>query len=150
MADNWYYVQKGNRQGPVSVRSNRRNDSEEKEELKPEDYIWKKGFENWKKIKEVDELKVHRSQWQVPPMPEVPETPEVELALKSFNPDERSAFIRIGTDRGEASFDYGPFTIKQLKQLYDEKRINGKTFVFIKGMKDFKILGRLLRLPGVL
>lgn len=139
MADNWYYVQKGNRQGPVSLEL-----IEEmiiKEELKPEDYVWKKGFDNWKKIKEVDELKFHPGSMATPPMPEVPVAPESELTLRSFNPDERSVFIRIGTDRGEASSDYGPFTIKQLKQLYNEKRINGKTFVFLKGMKDFKILG---------
>lgn len=138
MADNWYYVQKGNRQGPVSLEAIEGMIA--KEELKLEDFVWKKGFENWKKIKEVDELKVRPVSMATPPMPEVPETPEVNLSLKSFNPAERSIFIRIGTDRGETSSDYGPFTIGQLKQLYDEKRINGKTFFFAKGMRDFKIL----------
>ena len=43
MADNWYYVQKGNRQGPVAIEvieSLIKN-----QELKTEDYVWKKGFE---------------------------------------------------------------------------------------------------------
>ncbi len=33
--------------------------------------------------------------------------------------------------------------MKQLKQLYKENRINGKTFIFATGMKEWKVMGDL-------
>jgi hypothetical protein len=138
MTDNWYYVHNGNRQGPVAFEVLETMIS--KVELKNEDYVWKKGFENWKKIKDVPELQVC-SEPEASSIPEMPETPAHEISLSELGEDDRSIFIRIGSDRGGASSDYGPFSIKQLKKLNKENRINGKTSIFIKGMKDFKILG---------
>lgn len=142
MADNWYYVQKGNRQGPVDIQVIEAMIA--KQELGAQDYVWKKGFENWKKIKEVPELQAKEVP-ATPPMPSIPETPKApakeEPTLSKLAPDERCVFVRIGIDRGAQTSDYGPFTVTQLKQLYKENRINGKTFAFITGMKDFKILG---------
>lgn len=143
MADNWYYVQKGNRQGPVAVEVI--ETMIKNQELKSEDFVWKKGFENWKKIKEVPELNF--SETTTPAAPNLP--PEIskivfkEISLKDLKPDERVIFIRIGTDRGGAANDYGPFSVTQLKQLFKENRINGKTFVFTNGMKDWKLLADL-------
>ncbi|MFP5385401.1 MAG: GYF domain-containing protein [Bacteriovoracia bacterium] len=141
MADNWYYVQKGNRQGPVAIEvieSLIRN-----QELKTEDYVWKKGFENWKKIKEVPELEV-KTEAAGPDFPPAPEFPqEKELSLKDLNPDEKVIFIRVGADRGEAPTEYGPYSLNLLKKLFKENRINGKTEIFIKGTRDYKLLGDL-------
>lgn len=143
MADNWYYVQKGNRHGPVAIEVIETMIA--KQELKPDDFVWKKGFENWKKIKEVSELAAAPA-----PAPAVPATPQLppeiskvqfkDISLKDLHADERVIFIRIGTDRGGAATDYGPFSINQLKQLFKENRINGKTFVFATGMKEWKLL----------
>lgn len=143
MADNWYYVQKGNRHGPVAQEVI--TAMMEKQELKNEDFVWKKGFDNWKKIKDVGELQVSEStpMAAVPPAPELPPIEEKTINFKEINPDERIIFIRIGNDRGGAPSDYGPFNLKQLKQLFKENRINGKTFVFTKGMKEWRILADL-------
>ena len=46
MAENWYYVQKGNRQGPVDQDVILTMIS--KQELTSSDFVWKKGFDNWK------------------------------------------------------------------------------------------------------
>jgi hypothetical protein len=141
MADNWYYVQKGNRQGPVPQEVIEAMFA--KQELKSEDYVWKKGFENWKKIKDVPELEVKPEEPVAPSLPpklEVPPKLQKELSLQDLNPSERSVFIRIGSDRGTVTNDYGPFSVKQLKQLFKENRINGKTYIFATGMKDWKIL----------
>lgn len=138
MADNWYYVQKGNRQGPVAVEVLLTMISNQ--ELKADDFVWKKGFENWKKIRETPELEVQ----QTPAAPSIPLEMAApifkEISLKDLSPDERVLFIRIGSDRGGAATDYGPYSLKQLKQLFKENRINGKTYVFAKGMKEWKIL----------
>ncbi len=138
MADKWYYVMDGNRHGPVAIEVlvqmmiNR--------DLKVDDFVWKKGFENWKKIKDVPELEEKESpQIPTPILPEIKESVK-DLSLKDLNSEERLLFIRIGTDRGSASNDYGPFTLNQLKQLFKENRINGKTLVFIKGLKEWRFL----------
>ena len=140
MADNWYYVQKGNRHGPVAVEVIETMISNQ--ELKTDDFVWKKGFENWKKIKEVPELQVQNTPAPVdiPKAPEIPVIPTKDLTFKDIPEDDRAVFIRIGADRGGASTDYGPFSVKQLKQLFKENRINGKTFVFIKGSNDWKMM----------
>ncbi len=189
MADNWYYVQKGNRHGPVGVEvieSMLRG-----QQLQLEDFVWKKGFENWKKISEVPEL---QSQPAPAPAPKEPEAapvftppkqaatpkptaapaptpkpaaapapapkpaaaptpkpapapvhvePEKVFSLKDLNFEERAVFLRIGADRGSAASDYGPYSVKQLKQLFKEKRINGKTYLFSKGMKEWMLLADL-------
>lgn len=140
MSDNWYYVQKGNRQGPVGVEVISSLIS--KQELKSEDFVWKKGFENWKKIKDVSEFdKPAPLAAAFPPAPEV-HMEEKEFSFTSIQDhDDRLIFIRIGNDRGVAASDYGPYSLNQIKKLFKENRINGKTFVFTTGMKEWKVMG---------
>jgi hypothetical protein len=139
MADNWYYVQKGNRQGPVAIEVITTMITNQ--ELKEDDFVWKKGFENWKKIKEVTELQVESTpEPETFKAPEMPSAPKREITFKDLGPDERVVYIRIGSDRGGATTDYGPFNIPQVKKLFKENRINGKTFIFIKGSKEWKLL----------
>lgn len=168
MADNWYYVQKGNRQGPVAIEA--LAEMVAKQELKTEDFVWKKGFDNWKKIKDVPELQAAmkaepelRTVPAAPPAPaapapeptpvkaapanEFPAAPVMHKEEKEFSfisikdHDDRVIFLRIGNDRGGATTDYGPFSLNQVKKLFKENRINGKTFLFTSGMKEWKILG---------
>lgn len=141
MAENWYYVQKGNRQGPVSQEVIMSMIAEQ--ELNPSDFVWKKGFENWKKIEEVSEFEtIEKPQDNFPPAP-VMQMEEKPFSFAEMNESDRAIFIRIGNDRGGASSDYGPFSLIQLKQLFKENRINGKTFVFTTGMKEWKVMGDL-------
>ena len=144
MAENWYYVQKGNRLGPVEI--DVIQSLLMKQELRPEDFVWKKGFDNWKKIKDVSELTAtEREEITIPPVTisqaqvfnHIEEKP---FNLLELNQDERIIFLRIGNDRGVAPSDYGPFSVNQLKKLYNEHRINGKSFIFCSGMKEWKIL----------
>ena len=144
MAENWYYVHKGNRQGPVDqdvILTMIGN-----QELTPADFVWKKGFDNWKKIKEVTELQGADEAKAFPAAPVMnteKKEKEKEFSFIGMDEEERSIFIRIGNDRAGANSDYGPFSLKQLKQLYKENRISGKTFVFNTGMKEWKVLGDL-------
>jgi hypothetical protein len=155
MADSWYYVQKGNRHGPVALDVIKQMVANS--DLNSTDYVWKKGFENWKKIKELPELE-ERQVAPAAPVPPAPlRTPEVakspdhlgpkleykEVSLRNISPEERNMFVRIGNDRGLPPSDYGPFSLVQLKQLFKENRINGKTLMFIPGMKEWKLLGDL-------
>ncbi len=147
MAENWFYVQKGNRLGPVEI--DVIQSLIRKEELKPEDYVWKKGFDNWKKIKDVSDLSSsNEEELLIPPVTTTQTAKasteiEKKINLLDLNQDERIIFLRIGNDRGVASSDYGPFSVNQLKKLYHEHRINGKSFIFCTGMKEWMVLADL-------
>lgn len=143
MADNWYYVQKGNRHGPVAVEVIEKMMTNQ--ELKSEDFVWKKGFENWKKIKDVPELQPKLEEKPAFAVPEIPLPPVMKkvIHLKDFDPDQNVIWIRVGTDRGVPPTEYGPYSVNLLKRLFKEKRINGKTEVFIKGTEDYFLLADL-------
>lgn len=136
--DNWYYVQTGERKGPVAkgVISNLISESI----LGNEDFIWKKGMENWAKIKDTPDFNI-----TTPPIALEPsELPGViddgVSSLRDLAESENCIFIKIGADRGAQEVEYGPYSIETLQKLFDQKRINGKTFVFIKGMKNWSVL----------
>lgn len=139
MADNWYYVQKGNRHGPVAVEVIEQMMMNQ--ELKAEDFVWKKGFENWKKIKEVPELASQSEKVSfAPPIPDVPAPLKKKASLKNVNPQDNIIFIRVGVDRGAVATEYGPYSLNLLKKLFHENRINGKTEIFIKGTEGYMLL----------
>jgi hypothetical protein len=138
MADKWYYVQQGNRHGPVAIEVIFQ--MIENQDLNLEEYVWKKGFETWKKIKDVDELQKEQSSTEEETiLPEI-DSSMMDLNLKNLGMDDRNLYVRIGTDRGSSTSDYGPFSLRQLKQLFKENRINGRTFLFIKGSQNWKML----------
>lgn len=142
MSESWYYVQKGNRHGPVAREVIESMISQE--DLSPEDYVWKKGFENWKKVREIDELTAAVITPPAAVEEEIPSEPVYkQISLKDLSADERVLYVRIGNDRGTQSNDYGPFSVKQLKQLFKENRINGKTLLFVPGMKEWTLLADL-------
>jgi hypothetical protein len=155
MGDEWYYVVKGSRKGPVQLHEVL--DLISKNELGSEDFVWKKGFDTWKRIKEVPDLVQAESH-----------TPEVSMAipepvssmpgviakksiqrLAEIPTDGKRIYIRIGKDRGVPPTEYGPYDLTILKKLYLEKRINGKTeicctdvlpeWTFLADFKDYKI-----------
>jgi hypothetical protein len=141
MDEKWYYVESGERKGPVElseIRAMAANSA-----LKDEDFIWKKGMENWTKLKDVSDISE--------PAGDEPESPTIEepvveavldtLELRKLAKNENSIFIKIGSDRGGANIEYGPYSIEVLKKLFKENRVNGKTFVFLRGMNDWSILG---------
>lgn len=148
MADNWYYVQKGNRHGPVAIEVI--ESMIQNQDLKSEDFVWKKGFENWKKIKDVSEFQVQdipAPKIEVPQAPIAPAAPapapKKEIKLKDHNPDENIIWIRVGNDRGTPPVEYGPYSVNLMKRLFKENRINGKTEVFVKGSDNYKLLADL-------
>jgi hypothetical protein len=138
MADKWYYVQKGNRHGPVAFEVIL--ELIENRDLGTEEFVWKKGFETWKKIKEVEELqRTNKIEAEEVLPPEISVSFN-EVSLKELTPDERNLYVRIGADRGSSTTEYGPFSLNQVQKLFKENRINGKTFLFIKGTNNWKML----------
>lgn len=148
MSDNWYYVLKGQRLGPVDVGV--MSTLIQDQQLGPDDYVWKKGFENWMKMSDVAELQSFGGEAK-PQAPASPPTPMKRPAAAStpapaaqassqqslpmigqLHPDQRCVFVRIGVDRGGAPAEYGPYNLELMKRLYRENRINGRTQFFMQ------------------
>ncbi len=136
MTATWYYVQNNDRQGPVTEDALKKllHDGP----LTDQSYIWRKGFDNWKKAGEVDEFKSVFTPASV--NDDIPVlAPEMISSLDwhAISYTEKLFMIKIGADRGARETEYGPFSLEMLKRLYDEKRINGKTYIFAKGLKNW-------------
>ncbi len=147
MGHSWYYVENNDRVGPIE-------ESELVEliqngSLVDESYIWRKGFDNWMPLIEVEELQSCLSAGpdkpsfdSLPPQVEDDEDGEFEEQFFDWSQlgmDQQVASIKIGSDRGCAEIEYGPFSLNMLGKLYREKRINAKTLIFAPGMDNWVI-----------
>jgi hypothetical protein len=147
MAAAWYYVQGSERKGPVGLQE--LADLVDAGVLNSESYVWRKGFSNWERLKKVDEL-ASLGQGEAQKIEAIPVLSSGEakgsarrVDLGTIGEDERVLSIKVGHDRGGDEVEYGPFSIKELRRAYAEKRINGKTFVFSPGMEHWKFLAEL-------
>lgn len=129
----WYYVQGTERMGPI----------EEKElhnifisgGIQSESYVWTKGFGNWEKLQDVEELKYFFDQGQLD-LDEA-ESPEIEFSLdwKNVRVTEEIFYIRIGKDRTQEEEDIlGPYSLEELYGAYLQNRITAQTFIYTPGM----------------
>ncbi len=144
MSKNWWYVEGSDRKGPVE--ENELRSLLETGVLKEDGFIWTKGFENWIKLNEVSELShLLEGEAEVEAPVEVNRKPAIEKAsidLQSIGINERIFYIKTGIDRSknELGAEYGPFSIDQLKRLFEENRINDKTYIFTTGMDNWTIV----------
>lgn len=157
MAISWYYVENNERVGPISEETLEelvRNGN-----LGEDSFVWKKGFDDWKKIKDVSELTycfhlgspTESEEDETPSMPEIvpeeasTESPEEEKIDWDSIPSDQNIFsIKVGLDRnGGEEAEYGPFSLDVLKKLYEEHRINEKTLIFMPGMINWTFLADL-------
>jgi len=146
MSDKWYYVLGGERKGPVEFSAV--VDLYQNGSINDEDFVWKKGLENWIKIKDTPEFSdiggeevVAEPEEETIPEPIMPEP--IQFDLGSLDKDAKLIYIKTGSDRGKAEVEYGPFSVSILTKLFDEHRVNAKTFVFAKGMEDWMILSEV-------
>lgn len=165
---NWYYVQGSERVGPVNEETLR--DLYKKNVLNAESYIWRKGFANWERLKDVTEIDFSKP--SVPPAPlkkvvleEAPKEEEQVISTGPSSPeiifnfdwnsvgeDEELFYLKIGRDRAmkSAASTYGPYSIKELKAALDDKRINNKTLLYSAGMSGWIELGQTPLDPKIL
>ncbi|MBL7665274.1 MAG: DUF4339 domain-containing protein, partial [Bacteriovoracaceae bacterium] len=127
----WYYVDGKERKGPVD--ESMLQQLFQSGQLNDDSYVWKNGFANWTKIKDVTELSFSLPS-QIGASTSAP-------SLLELVADKKNIFIRIGADRGSIPNDYGPFSIDLLKRLFNEKRINARTLVFTTGLSNWTLLG---------
>lgn len=129
MNESWYYVQNGERLGPVAqeeIKSKLASST-----LGPNDYVWSKGMENWTKIKDIAELAGSNGSIGAN-----------ELDFRNIPRHKKNLYIKVGMDRGMTNeLEYGPFSLDGLKKLFQEKRINERTFFFQAGGLDWLPLG---------
>lgn len=147
----WYYVDGTEKVGPleeVKIHELLKNGT-----LNEESYVWTKGFENWIKVKDVQELVVvlqssHENE-DIPDIdpldgfpPIIDNTPSnvKTFSFDNLSENDKVISIKVGIDRGASETEYGPYTIKELKKAFNENRINEKTLFYIPGMKEWIFL----------
>ncbi|MCY4644124.1 MAG: GYF domain-containing protein [Bacteriovoracales bacterium] len=132
MGTQWFYVEDNEKVGPVGEEQIISFIKEGK--LSGDSYVWTTGFENWKKLLEVDSLKPYLH----------PEKEPDAFDWDSVDPEEKIFFIMIGKDRGAAKETlYGPYSLEMLHKLYLENRINGHSWIWTAGLSNWKILGEI-------
>ena len=131
----WYYVEGKDRVGPVEEPKLR--ELLQSGALGSDSYIWTKGFNNWKKFHEVEEL----SHLFGDQGANEPEATEEAFDWGAISKSEKKFMIKIGIDRGTQEVEYGPYNLDELAQAFSEKRINEKTLLYVPGeMKDWIFL----------
>lgn len=181
---NWYYVVGSERVGPVSVAALKVLFTNN--EINLDTYVWKKGFANWERLKDVTELNLEAMEIESAPVEEVvavaapvketvkseslqdlkndlllstendlelkapvkkevkkenkkeeKSSPEIAFSFNwgTVNEQEELFFVKIGRDRKHSSDDiYGPYSLVELRESLQEKRINLNTLIFAPGM----------------
>lgn len=137
MSDKWYYVEENDRKGPV-----------EQEDiiamiaagqLNKESYLWTKGFENWRKLKDVEAFKDVLSDDST-----MTETKYqhyvVSKKLEQIEKNKKCIYVKTGLDRGTRVQEFGPYDIEMLKKLYMHKRVNAKTLIYFPGLDCWRML----------
>lgn len=151
---NWYYVVGSDRVGPVSEAALKvlfLNN-----EINTDTYVWKKGFTNWERLRDVTELKfdnleeveivtpnieVDELELKIPEKKtKIKESPEVNFSFdwNTVDKNEELFFIKIGQDRKHTLDDiYGPYSMVELNEAITEKRMNLYTLVYSVGMSSW-------------
>ncbi len=141
MDDQWYYVESGERKGPVELDALK--DLIRSGDLGEEDFVWTKGFENWVQIQEVPDLEIVEEVEEVEEVVTTEASNAGSLKLKDYLIEESSVFIKIGADRGAEEVEYGPYSLAIIQKLYTQNRINAKTYIFVRGMLDWTMIADL-------
>ncbi|MCB9063305.1 MAG: DUF4339 domain-containing protein [Halobacteriovoraceae bacterium] len=144
MSYSWYYVEGKDRVGPVSQAE--LADLFKQNKLKLNSYIWRNGFTDWKKARDVEEICELFIEVEGDTSPkkvsQIPETIiDRQFSWDTVEKDHKIFSIKIGKDRGHPDTEYGPFSLEELKKLFDQKRINEKTYIFSPGMENWVFLG---------
>lgn len=143
----WYYVEGRDRVGPVDqekILSMIQDNT-----LNGESFLWRKGFDDWKKLNEIPELMDLLNQ-ESHDQPEAPASEEDDdlppfitegIDWDEVNENDAIFTIKIGLDRGGEESEYGPYSLNQLKKAFEQNRINEKTYVFATGMENWMFIG---------
>lgn len=153
---NWYYVQGSERVGPVTEILLQRLFLDNVIDL--ETYVWKKGFQNWMRIKNVDELSLNllnnentllteertETGLNQKDESEIFEKKQIEIVFdfnwNNLDEMDEIFYLKIGRDRVryEGIDVFGPYSFKELKEALALNRINSHTLIFTPGMEAWQ------------
>lgn len=127
MSTLWFYVENNEKVGPLP--EEQLIDLIKQKKLTKDYYVWTKGYPNWKRLYEVDEFTKLFD-----------EAAEDSFDWNQVDYDDKMFFIMVGKDRNSKETLYGPYSLNMLVRLYKEKRINGRTYIWATGLKNWGIL----------
>lgn len=127
MSTLWFYVENKEKVGPIE--EPKLAELIKSGTVTKEHYVWTKGYANWKRLYEVEELEKYFE-----------DSGESTFDWNTINYDDKTFFIMVGKDRNSKETLYGPYSLNMLVRLYKEKRINGRTYIWATGLKNWEIL----------
>ena len=122
---NWYYVVGSERVGPVSVSALKVLFSNG--EITNDTYIWKKGFVNWERLKDVAELKLDEMEIESVPAPVSTPSPAAVVEAEPAKNEDRFE-LKAPVKKAAARENTREIKIDQLKK--EEKTSPEVTFTF--------------------
>lgn len=145
----WYYVDGSERVGPKSL--DEMASLMNSNVLNEESYVWTAGYDNWARLGDVDELVKLIKAPELPPqieeeedIPPIIEEPEIiEYSWDTLKESDKVINVKIGLDRGGQEVEYGPYTMSEIRRAFSQKRMNGKTLVFIPGESEWIFLSEV-------
>jgi hypothetical protein len=143
---NWFYVVGSDRVGPISeIMLKGLLDNGE---INSDTYVWRKGFQGWERLKDVAELHTSSpeaetlssivSQDSIQEKVKEESSPEVRLTFnwKKVKENEEMFYLKIGKDRKNFAGHeiFGPYSLVEIREAIEQKRINQNTLIFAPGM----------------
>lgn len=132
----WYYVAGTERVGPIEMTELLSLYNGNK--INQETYVWRKGFANWEKYKNVDEL-VNQPEVDLKSI----NFNDIEFSWDQINEQDQIFYIKIGMDRSQHSGEniYGPYSLEELRAAKSYNRISLKTWIYSIGMNAWITVG---------
>lgn len=135
----WFYVQGSERIGPVEVE--KLKDLYLKKEINYNTYIWRKGFQGWEHLKNINELNFDSDEEVAVEKNSLPTA--LEFNWKNVSSEEELFFVKVGNDRSaQLEFEFfGPYSLNELNDALKERRINNQSLIFAAGMLGWVEIG---------
>jgi hypothetical protein len=115
---NWYYVIGSDRVGPVSVEALKELFLSDKINL--DSYVWKKGFQNWERLRDVSELKFEKAP-VAPVVEEVKVQPALHVVKEEVQPQVQAEIkteIKVEPSSPEINFSFDWHKVKDQEDLF--------------------------------
>ncbi|MBF0359572.1 MAG: DUF4339 domain-containing protein [Oligoflexia bacterium] len=142
MTTKWFYVENNNKIGPIE--ENNFIELINNDIVTIETYVWKKGYSTWIKAKDINELLTLIQKRQSIRSATNNNTTSNNVNVTKFNwykIDENERIFYIKQNANDTV--YGPFSLLIIKQLYEQNRVNGKSYIFTPQCGEWLFLAEI-------
>jgi hypothetical protein len=63
------------------------------------------------------------------------------MKLLNYKSEGKCIFVKVSIDDSNRTEDFGPFSLDMIKQLFNDDRIDGRSFIYAPDLDNWRILG---------